>query len=247
MLCIQTTQLYWFKHIWPVYWNLWPFLNNTLVFYNSRGDRQSKKLHPFSFHRYNSPSDEWLCFALWPCSSPVVQGCTVAVQWLDKQRDALTCWLVPSLGVRWSVLWLWERVWTFKWYQTPPVICHIENLALLKQRGAEAILEQTAEPRSGRGERISASVWKLVRRLLLATSSHFTLLYLLWIMNERQLQKNVWSTAQLHSQHGVQRLSMRRKPKKLFSPSVGNTGSLWVSKITYFQFFSLNAVSFLSL
>lgn len=38
------------------------------------------------------------------------------------------------------------------------MICHIENVALLTQRGADVILEWKAEPGSGRGERISASV-----------------------------------------------------------------------------------------
>ena len=37
------------------------------------------------------------------------------------------CWLVPSLGVEWSAPWHRERVWTFKWHQTPPVICHIQK------------------------------------------------------------------------------------------------------------------------
>lgn len=49
----------------------------------------------------------------------------------------------------------------------------------------------TSEPGSARGERTSVSVWKLVSRLLLAGSSHFTLLELLWIMNERQREKCV--------------------------------------------------------
>lgn len=38
-------------------------------------------------------------FALRLSGAPAAEGCTAAAQWSDKQKDVLTCWLVPWLGV----------------------------------------------------------------------------------------------------------------------------------------------------
>lgn len=124
--------------------------------------------------------------------SPSADGCTALPLYALRHRSVL--WPVDSSFIRHlSAVWPLTVFVDVERRRTPTVMPqHRENVALVKQHGASSHLWTTLTG-SGEGERTSISVWRQARRTVIGSSRIFFLTppWLWWIMNERQLLKNV--------------------------------------------------------